>query len=109
MQHTTLITLDVIIGHVILCVQKVVPFRVLLLEGQDGRTWKDHVHNCAPCHLPNVDGQMDPSLVVVLVNLRCLLCGQALGAATMLIFDKCSQGWHMGCLMPPMEEMAVGK
>jgi hypothetical protein len=32
-----------------------------------GQTWKDHVRNCAPCHLPNVDGQIDPSLVYLLV------------------------------------------
>jgi hypothetical protein len=67
------------------------------------------VRNCVPCHLPNVDGQMDPSLTMVLVNLQCMLCGQALRDATMLICDKYSQGWHMGCLMPPMEEMLVGK
>jgi hypothetical protein len=60
--------LDVIVGCVILRMWKVLPFRVLLLEGQDGQTWKDHVRNCAPCHPPNVDGQMDPSLVVVLVG-----------------------------------------
>jgi hypothetical protein len=34
-----------------LCVQKVLPFEMLLLEGQDGQTWKYHVCNCAPCHL----------------------------------------------------------
>jgi len=39
------------------------------MEGQDGQTWKDHVHNYAPCHFPNVDGQMDPSLVMVLISL----------------------------------------
>jgi len=49
-------TLDVTIGHVILHVQKVLPFGVLLLEGRDGQTWKDHVYNYAPYHLPNVDG-----------------------------------------------------
>jgi hypothetical protein len=38
-----------------------------------------------------------------------MLCEQALGAIIMLICDKCSQGWHMGCFMPPMEEMLVGK
>ncbi len=38
-----------------------------------------------------------------------MLCGQALGATTMLICDKCFRGWHMGCLMPPMEEMLVDK
>jgi hypothetical protein len=56
MQHTTPTTLDVTIGHVILRVQKVLPFEILLLEGQDGQTWKDHVCNCVPCHLPNVYG-----------------------------------------------------
>jgi hypothetical protein len=67
------------------------------------------VHNCAPCHLPNVDDQMDPSLVMVLIGLQCMLCGQALGATTMLICDKCSRGWHMGCFMPLMEEVSLGK
>ncbi len=27
----------------------------------------------------------------------------------MLIFYQCSQGWHMQCFMPLMEEMLVGK
>ncbi len=39
--------------------QKVLPFEVLLLEGQDGQTWKYHVCDCAPCHLLNMDGQID--------------------------------------------------
>jgi hypothetical protein len=99
----------VTVGCVILCVHKVLLSKVLLLEGRDGHTWKDHVRNCAPCHLPNVDGQMDPSLVVVPAGLRCMLCGQASRAAIMLICDKCFQGWHMGCLVPPMEEMPFGK
>jgi hypothetical protein len=42
-------------GHVILYVQKVLPFNVLLLEGPNGQTWKDHMHNCAPCHFPIMD------------------------------------------------------
>ncbi len=67
------------------------------------------MRNCAPCHLPNVNGQMDSSLIVVLNGLRCMLCGQVSKATTMLICDKFSQGWHMGCLMPPMEEMPNGK
>jgi hypothetical protein len=67
------------------------------------------VRNCAPCHLPNVDGQMDQSLSIVPTGLGYMLCGQALGIATMLICDKCSQGWHMGCMMPTMEEMPFGK
>ncbi len=76
LQQITPTILDVIARHVILCVQKVLPSGMLLLEGWDGQTWKDHVRNCAPCHLPNVDGQVDPSLTVVLVGLSCMLCGQ---------------------------------
>jgi hypothetical protein len=72
----------------------------VIVGGQDGQTWKDHVHiNCAPCHLHNVDGQMNPSLDVVPISLWCMLCGQTLRAAIMLICDKSSWGWHMGCLM----------
>ncbi len=40
-------------------------FGILMLEGHDGVVWKDHVRNCAPCHLPNVDGIVDPSLAMV--------------------------------------------
>jgi Zn-finger protein len=54
--------------------EKVLPSRVLLLEGRDGQVWKDHVWNCAPCHLPHVDGQVDPSLAIVLACLQCMLC-----------------------------------
>jgi hypothetical protein len=50
-------------------VQKVLPSRILLLKGRDGQTWKDHVHNYVPCHLPNVDGQIDPSLVIIPIGL----------------------------------------
>ncbi len=62
-------------GCVILCVWKVLPFGILLLEKQDGQTWKDHVCNYVPCYLPNVDGQIDASLVVIHVVLWCMLCG----------------------------------
>jgi hypothetical protein len=90
-----------------MCVE-VLPSGVFL-EGQDGQTWKDHVRNCAPYQIPNVDGQRDPYLVVVPVGLWCMLCQQASRDAIMLIYDKCFQGWHMGCLMPPMEEVPIGK
>jgi hypothetical protein len=62
-------------GCVILCVQKVLPSRVLLLEGQDGQTRNDHVHNCVMYHLFYLNGQIDPFLVVVSIGLCCMLCG----------------------------------
>ncbi len=68
LQQTTPTTLDVVAGHTILQMRKVLAFRVFMLEGHDGVVWKDHVCNYAPCHLPNVDGIVDPSLVVIRVD-----------------------------------------
>ncbi len=90
-------------GHVILCVCKVLPFEMLLLEGQNGHTWKDHMHNCALCHLPIVDDQIHPPLVIVFICLLCMLCKQFLKVSTMLIYNWCSIGWYMGYLTSPME------
>jgi hypothetical protein len=73
-----------------------------MLEGHDDVVWKDHVRNCAPCHLPNVDGTVNPSLAVVRADLKCMLCGSRGGVAHMLVCDKCSRGWHMACMTPPM-------
>jgi len=67
------------------------------------------VCNCAPYHLPNVNGQIDPSLAVILVGLWCMLCGQSIGATTMLVCDRCSKGWHMACLTLPLDQILVGK
>ncbi len=66
-------TLDVMACHIILRVQEVLASRVLMLEGHDGVVWKDHVCNCAPCHLPNMDGTVHPSLVVIWAGLKCML------------------------------------
>jgi hypothetical protein len=61
-----------------------------------------------PCHVPNVDGQIDLSLMVVLIRFCCMLCGQYI-VAIILICDICSKGWHMGCLMPPLEKVLIKK
>lgn len=69
MQQTPPTMLDMIAIHYFACVKGTKPFEVLLLEGQDGQTWKDHMQNFKLCHVPNVDGQIDPSLVFVPANL----------------------------------------
>ncbi len=69
------------------CVQKVLPFGTLLLEGQNGQTWKDRVCKCTPCHFPHMVGQIDPSLIMALVDLQCMWCGQYSRTITMLICD----------------------
>jgi hypothetical protein len=79
-----------------------------MLEGHNGVVWKDHVRNCAPCHLPNVDGTVDPSLAMIRANLRCMLCGSRGGVADMLVCDRCSRGWHMACMTPPMDVVLAG-
>jgi hypothetical protein len=63
-------------------VKKDLSFGILLFEDWNDQVWKDIVWNYAPCHLPHVDGQMDPSLVIVLKGLQCMLCGKSRGAIT---------------------------
>jgi hypothetical protein len=46
-------------------VYKVLPLGILLLEGWYGWTWKNHVCNYVPCHFPNVNCWIDPSLTMV--------------------------------------------
>jgi hypothetical protein len=108
LQQTSPTMLDVTAGRTILRMRKVLAFGVLMLEGRDGVVWKDHVHNCAPCHLPNVDGRVDPSLVVIRTDLRCMLCGSRGGVAHMLVCDRCFRGWHMACMTPPMDVVPDG-
>jgi hypothetical protein len=103
LQQTAPMTLDVTVGRTILRVREVLTSGVLMLEGRDGVVWKDHASNCAPCHLPNVDGTVDPSLAIIWASLKCMLCGSRGGAAHMLVCDRCSRGWHMACMTPPMD------
>jgi hypothetical protein len=73
LHKTTLIMLNVIVEHVILHVRKVLLFKVLLVEDEDGQTWKDHVHSCILCHLPNVDTEIDPSLLLSMLTYVVML------------------------------------
>jgi hypothetical protein len=109
LQQVAPTTLDVVAWCTILRVREVLPSGVLLLEGRDGMDWKDHVQNCASCHLPNIDGTVDPTVAIVPARLKCMLCGLASGAATMLVCHSCSRGWHISCLQPPVEQIPYGQ
>jgi hypothetical protein len=65
----------VIIRGVILCVYELLPFAWGVVFG--GMRWSnlEDVHNFVPCHPPHIDGQVDPSLLVVLVGLCHMLFG----------------------------------
>lgn len=100
--------LDVTAWRTVLRVRKVLSPGVFVLEGSDGVVWKDHLRNCAPCHLPNVNGSVDPSLAPFSVSLRCMLCGSTRDEAWMLMCNNCSRGWHMLSLNPSVEVVLVG-
>jgi hypothetical protein len=107
LQQTAPTTLDVIAGQIILQVREILGSGVLLLEGRDSKFWKDHTCNCAPCHLPHIDGTVHPGTSHIFAGLRCRLCGFARRAATMVICDICSIGWHLECLIPPLLDIPV--
>jgi hypothetical protein len=58
---------------------------MLLLEGRDGKLWKDHTGNCAPYHLPHIDGTVHFGTSHISAGLRYRLCSSARGATTMVI------------------------
>ncbi len=109
LQQTASMMLDVTTCRTILRVREVLASGVLMLEGRDGVVWKDHVCNCAPCHLPNVDGRIDPSLAVIRAGLRRMLCGSRSGATHMLVCDRCFRGWHTACMTPPIDVVPDGR
>ena len=105
LQQIASTTLDVTAGRIILRIKKVLSSGVLELEGRDERIWKDHSRNCSPCHLPNIDGIVDPNLSMIPPSLKCMLCGRAQEAATMTLCNVFSTGWHMRCLTPPLDQI----
>jgi hypothetical protein len=109
LQQTAPTTLDVTARRIILRVREVLGSGVLLLEGRDGKFWKDHTRNCAPCHLPHIDGTVHPGTSYISARLKCRLCGSPKRAATMVICDVCSTKWHLECLTPPLLEVPVGQ
>ena len=66
-------TLDVKAGRTILRVKDVLPSGILLLERKDGQECREHLNNCASCHIP-IDGSVHPELAVVPQGLPCYVC-----------------------------------
>ena len=76
MLEITTTILDVTTCRVILRIKYVLLSGVLELEGRDGLIWKDHARNYVCCHLPNIDGTIDPNLSVIPASLNSMLCGR---------------------------------
>jgi len=75
---------------------------VLVLVGRDGKSHTAHASTLAPCHLMNVDGTVDLSLMRPDPEYPCRHCGLPDNYNKMLICDACNQGYHMYCLSPPL-------
>jgi hypothetical protein len=68
----------------------------LMLLGADKTVFKEHMENCAPCHNPNIETTVDPTLTTVPASHLCQVCRSAGDEGTMLLCDSCLEGWHMG-------------
>jgi hypothetical protein len=101
-------SMDPRVGRLLLRVKSVGSGGRLVLEGRDKKTVRDHVKNCAPCHLPNLDIWQNPRLARGDVDQSCQVCHQTTGGATMLLCDGCDNDWHRACLDPPLLATPVG-
>lgn len=84
LQREGLTILDVKARHTILHIKDVLPSSIFLFDGEDGRKCQKHSKNCTPCHLP-IDGYVHPKLALVLDGLRCFVCSEKKGVATILL------------------------
>ena len=80
----------------------------MVLQGADGTLFKEHIENCAPCHNPNIDLTIDPTLTTVTAGHACQICKSPGRQAAMLLCDYCLEGYHMGCLEPAVKEVPKG-
>lgn len=104
---------------VIQCVKAVSDEGVLqpLRQGKCGTTADVHMSHCAPCHLPNVDGTIDPRLVEDTMSqaIMCEVCGTDKHDHLLHICDICTtcvrtagSSYHTYCLHPPLDEVPEG-
>ena len=63
------------VRHTILRVKEVLPSGVLLLEGRNGRKYREHSKNYAPCHLP-IESIVHFELAIVPEDFPCFVCGK---------------------------------
>ena len=91
----------------ILRVQELLPSGNLLLVGRCGRTYNANPINCAPCHLANIDPNMDAHLPRPAATHPCQICQLYNRDWAMVMCDACNKGYHFDCLgleRPPPED-----
>jgi hypothetical protein len=102
--------LDIAAKQLILRVQEVRASGVLILQGRCGTLRAVHVSQCAPCHLPDVDPQIDWSLGKPPPAAVCEQCGEddSEQQGHLIFCDNCNNGWHLGCHRPILSSQPPG-
>jgi len=102
--------LDIAAKQLILRVQEVRASGVLILQGRCGTLRAVHVSQCAPCHLPDIDPQIDWSLGKPPPAAVCEQCGEddSEQQGQLIFCDNCNNGWHLGCHRPTLSSQPPG-
>jgi site-specific DNA-cytosine methylase len=93
---------------VIFKVLRVAPDGVVRLQDRAGREFKYQVGQLALCHLPDLDGAVDPLLQGEDQAAQCEGCGSAGDEAVFMFCDACNLGWHTYCCAPPLSAVPEG-
>jgi len=101
-------TLDTSSSRTILRIKAIRPSGVLELQGADGRTIQDHLKNCAPCHLPNLDPTIITSTWIPPLDYPCQVGQKIDDADQMLLCDNCNGGYHLFCFKPELTQVPAG-
>jgi hypothetical protein len=92
----------------ILRIKEMRPNGMVVLQGRCGNTRGCQVSNLAPCHLPDIDGTIDPTVSVFDAKWCCEVCSLPSPEDNLLLCDWCNCAWHTDCLTPPLPEVPEG-
>jgi len=98
-------TLDIRTKPLILRVVEVKKSGVLKLQDRACQTIEVHSSKCAPCHLPDIDPRVDPTIAIPGEDLPCEVCHSPDDEAYMVLCDSCNKGWHTYCVHPALEKV----
>jgi len=88
-------------------VVEVRPSGRLVVEGMCGSQAEVRSEHCAPCHLPHLQGAVDPVLAFD-PSTVCEVCSREKPKALLLLCDNCNRGIHTVCLQPPLDAVPAG-
>ena len=80
----------------------------VVLQDKAGSRTVQQVSQLAPCHLPGIDGSVDPTLKGEDLGALCRVCGSPDDEAVFMFCDHCNSGWHTYCCDPPLAAVPSG-